>query len=360
MKKNEKKLYPFIFDETVIERPWGREVWTVADMTFVDSVVSDGYLKGNSLSDLMETYLERMTGEKIYDFYGRQFPLMVKFVDVKGRSPLMVHPSDEIAVERYDALGKAELWYVLSAEDDARVSVGFENDITPSEFFERFREGKLEKVLHTFVPHKGDIISIPPGYVHSASGHMKLAAVMESSDLDFILLDHYDAPSDKEASENRQTALSEAFDFINYGKSDVKPLDASSFSCPEFNVNVINLAEPLKVRTDKFGGFVIYICTEGEVSVQVMSTRSETQERMTETVVGCGNAVMVPADVQEVFLVPRDRNTVLVEAVPHLVEMPDSYINPDTEPFLEGEDYEGLEDGLDEDGLDADSEEDFE
>ena len=90
-----------------------------------------------------------------------------------------------------------------------------------------------------------------------------------------------------------------------------------------------------------------------------MSTGSETPERMTETVVGCGNAVMVPADVQEVFLVPRDRNTVLVEAVPHLVDIPDSYINPDTEPFLEGEDYEGLEDGLDAES-EEDSEDDFE
>ena len=48
-----------------------------------------------------------------------------------------------------------------------------------------------------------------------------------------------------------------------------------------------------------------------------------------------------------------------MEAVPHLVEMPDSYINPDTEPFLEGEDYEGLEDGLDAE-FEEDSEEDFE
>ena len=45
------------------------------------------------------------------------------------------------------------------------------------------------------------------------------------------------------------------------------------------------------------------------------------------------------------YLVPRDRETVLLEAVTRPVEAADEYIDPNTEAFLENEDYEGLEDG---------------
>jgi hypothetical protein len=58
-----------------------------------------------------------------------------------------------------------------------------------------------------------------------------------------------------------------------------------------------------------------------------------------------GETIMIPADMPDFFLVPRDRSTVLLEAVTRIQEEFDAYIDPDTDPFLEGEDYEGLEDG---------------
>ena len=43
------------------------------------------------------------------------------------------------------------------------------------------------------------------------------------------------------------------------------------------------------------------------------------------------------------YLVPADRETVLLEVMPGETDEPDSYIDPNTSPYLEGEDYEGLE-----------------
>ena len=58
-----------------------------------------------------------------------------------------------------------------------------------------------------------------------------------------------------------------------------------------------------------------------------------------------GDTIMVPADMPDFFLVPRDRSTALLEVVCSPEMGLDAYIDPDTEAFLEGEDYEGLEDG---------------
>jgi hypothetical protein len=57
---------------------------------------------------------------------------------------------------------------------------------------------------------------------------------------------------------------------------------------------------------------------------------------------------------EDFYLVPRDAQTILLEAVTHPVDEMDDYIDPLTEAFLDDEDYEGLEDGL----LEDDDEED--
>ena len=103
------------------------ESWEIADMGIEDSVVKDGWLAGNTLSDVMETYLEKVVGEDVYKYYGRQFPLLIKFLDIHGKLSVQVHPDDEMAAERYDSLGKAEIWYVMDAEPGAKVTTGLPN-----------------------------------------------------------------------------------------------------------------------------------------------------------------------------------------------------------------------------------------
>ena len=56
-----------------------------------------------------------------------------------------------------------------------------------------------------------------------------------------------------------------------------------------------------------------------------------------------GETILIPADMPDFFLVPRDRSTLLLEATTRPEEDVDGYIDPTTEAFLENEDYEGLE-----------------
>ena len=58
---------------------------------------------------------------------------------------------------------------------------------------------------------------------------------------------------------------------------------------------------------------------------------------------GKGETILIPADMPDFFLVPRDRSTLLLEATTRHEEAVDGYIDPTTEAFLENEDYEGLE-----------------
>lgn len=398
----EKKLYPLKFIPVPTVKPWGGtalvselgksfvkcdddgsetvldpddkvgESWELADMGVEDSVVAEGWLAGNAISDIMETYLERIVGENVYNFYGRQFPLLVKFLDINGKLSVQVHPDDEIAAERYDSLGKPELWYIVDARPGAKVYVGFKKDMSAQEFYDRCLSGTVEEVLNVIYPKKGDVLYITPGTVHSADGGLLIAEIQESSDMIFRL---YDWGREFDPQTARPMHLEEAIDVINYKafnpclyrKGPLWGDEASYSPCHEgpcghehvhehgpvetlvesaqFNVTKLNLSDPFHIYMDKFESFIVYICLEGAASVQVPSVNENGEAYMDNYEFRKGETILIPADMPDFYLVPRDRSTILLEAVTRPEEMPDAYIDPDTDAFLENEDYEGLEDG---------------
>lgn len=406
----EKKLYPLKFIPVASKRPWGGhdlvgklgkkfvesddegnqvevpsdeligESWELADMGIEDSVIANGWLAGNTIGDLMETYLERIVGEDVYNYYGRQFPLLIKFLDINDKLSVQVHPDDQVAGERYDSLGKAEIWYVMDAKPGAKMYCGFTREVSAQEFYDRCHNGTVEEILNVINPRKGDVIYITPGTVHAADGGLLIAEIQESSDMTFRL---YDWGREFNPETARKTHLDEAIDVIDYRAFDQGlyrkgplwgdetsnlPCKASECDCgeedchchdhdhhtvtgcvetlvesPQFNVTKLNLSDPLHIYTEKFESFIIYICLEGAASIQIPSVNDNGGSYMENYEFAKGETILVPADMPDFYLVPRDVTTVLLEAVTRPAEVPDEYIDPETEAFLENEDYEGLE-----------------
>ena len=197
----EKNLYPLRFAPSATQRPWGQDTWLLADLGFIDSEVAGGWLDGNSLSDLMETYLEKMVGDDTFEYYGLQFPVTVRVLELDGRTPVFVHPDDTVAEQRYDSLGKAALWYVVSAEPGAVARIGFKRKVTAEELYDAAQAGALEQLMNEVPLHAGDTVMVEPGIVYAFSGKARLIEVSEASSLVFDLTD----PDD----------LVEAFDFVS-------------------------------------------------------------------------------------------------------------------------------------------------
>lgn len=158
----------------------------------------------------------------------------------------------------------------------------------------------------------------------------------------------------------RKTHLDEAIDVIDYSAFNPElytkgPLWGEQahedkvvetlVESPQFNVTKLNLTDPLHIYMDKFESFIVYICLEGAASVQVPSVKENGEQFMENYEFSKGETILVPADMPDFYLVPRDPSTMLLEAVTRPAEAVDEYIDPETEAFLENEDYEGLEDG---------------
>ncbi|MCQ2185723.1 MAG: class I mannose-6-phosphate isomerase [Bacteroidales bacterium] len=349
----EKKLYPLKFVPIASRRPWGGsylvkelgkeftelgedgtekaigadeligESWEVADMGEQDSPIANGYLAGNTIGDVMETYMERVVGEKVFERYGTQFPLLIKFLDINDKLSVQSHPNDEVAAQRYDSLGKEEVWYVMDAKPGAKVYMGFKEDTPSQDFYNACKNGTADKLLNVIEPKKGDVIWIKPGTVHAADGGLQICEIQESSDLTFRL---YDWGRELDPKTARKTHLEEAFDLINFSKfneEDYIPAakipaknetNAYCFAdCPRFTVSKVTLHDGMHIYTDQLESFVIYCCIKGEVSLQMADENGVTKDYRIKR----GETILVPAECPDFILSPVELGSELIESVVH-------------------------------------------
>jgi mannose-6-phosphate isomerase len=197
---------PLRFEPQVLAKPWGGggglrafgvnvpvspptgEVWLVSDVPGRPSVVSSGPHRGRTLEDLVRSEPAALLG-KVRPPGGR-FPLFVKFLEVKGRLSLQVHPDAQQASRNGDGLsGKFEAWSVLATEPAARVVIGFDRPSSPDEVRSLIASGQLEGQLNTFEPRAGDAYVISPGTVHAAWSGLVLFEVQETADVTYRLYD---------------------------------------------------------------------------------------------------------------------------------------------------------------------------
>ena len=329
----EKKLTPMRFRPERVERKWGVAEYRIADLGYIDSVAADGWLAGNSLSDIMQTYLERFVGEVPFENYGTQFPVMVKWLDIRGRTSLHVNPDDEAAEQRYDSFGKTALWYVASAGPGAKLFLGFKRDVTAAEFYRKCLGGTVEELLNVVTPRPGEHYLVTPGMVHAAQD-VRLLEIAECSEL-WFRLHAWDDP-------DSEIHLEEAFDLVDFkayrmpaSQGDPEALTEKIAVTPQFTVSEIRLVNPVRVGAANNGSFLLYTCVKGAGSLEA--------EGMKPLYFHAGDAVLVPAEITQLTLTPEASGTLLLEASVEPRREPDQYIDPDAEPFLKGEDYSGLE-----------------
>ena len=326
--EEEKKLYPFRFCTLQDDYPWGSEEFRLADLGYRDSLVREGWLAGNSIAEVMDTYLDRVVGEAAYDAYGRQFPVCVRLLHVRGRMPLRVHPDDETAAQRYDFLGKEKLWYVLRAGKDARLMAGFRRDADAGEFYAKCLDGSVESLLNVVAPHAGQCLRIPAGTPHAAAGEVDILEIAESSPMDFCLCGWGEEVHPDEFVP--ALSLVDALDFIDYRRFEAPaPAGELLSDAPQLRVERLRLAAPLEITNPEGASFCLYSCVKGAAAVQLTLPGGIPADYP----LACGETVLVPAECAQYRLLPAERDTVLLETTVR-PDTKDPYINPDAAPTL--------------------------
>ena len=305
----EKKLYPLRLIDLQDAYAWGTDTFKIADLGYRDSIVSDGWLAANELSEVMETYMDRVVGDHVFQVYGRQFPVQVKTIKCEGRMPLRVHPDDEIASQRYDALGREKLWYVTKASSDARLCLGWSQATDASDLIAGLQDGSIESRINMVPVKAGDSVIIKPGTVHGAVGSLEIVEVSESSALDFCVYP-WGQPLSKDEFDDGLTLI-DALDFIDYGP--YKPAETPGADkqgarfladLPQFTVRKFDLRDPLHITGGDHNSYAVYHCLYGRASVKV---------ELLEYTLEAGQTLLVPAEVDDFILQPLAQTTSVLE-----------------------------------------------
>lgn len=257
---------------------------------YMETLVGGGWLGGTTLDELMELYMDRVTGEDVFRWYGLLFPVQMRRLRLEDGMPLTVHPGDEVAQPRFDALGKEKWWHVLKAGENSRLHLGLQKDCDATTLWNALNGGNAAGVLNTVVPQEGACYSIPAGTIHGAEGELELVEVCQSSELDFRLPE----------------MLEDAMDFIDYRKyaADNRGNGSTLLQLPQFSVSRLALKEALPVRGAITDAYTLFYALDG--GFRAVTENGEITE------VPRDGILLVPAEVGDYSLEPTDSESVLL------------------------------------------------
>lgn len=300
------KLYPLQFQPILKDRIWGGkklktylnkpitseitgESWEISNVENDVSVIANGLYEGKSLNELINEFPEAVLGTKVYKQFGKQFPLLFKYLDAREDLSIQVHPNDELAKERHNSFGKTEMWYVMQADDDARLIVGFKDKSSPEVYLKSLEDKTIIDILDTKNVKKGDVFFLETGTVHAIGAGTVIAEIQQTSDITYRI---YDFDRVDALGNTRELHVDLALDAINYNivnaqkyYSKEKNTSNEVINCRYFTTNFIPLDGNLEVlKNDE--SFTVYMCVDGNFNLKY---NGDTFQYET------GNTVLIPS-----------------------------------------------------------------
>lgn len=301
-----KKFYPLQFEPILKERIWGGEKlklqfnkpsisettgesWELSAVEGDISVVSNGEFKGKTIKELIDASPISILGSLVCKRFGTEFPLLFKFLDAKQDLSIQVHPNDELAKIRHNSLGKTEMWYVMQADVNAEIIVGFKENSSQAEYLSYLGSNKLTELLNKITVKEGEVFFLETGTVHAIGAGLLIAEIQQTSDVTYRL---YDFDRRDVNGNKRELHVDLALEAINYQKQETQkfyfkePNQSNPVvECPYFTTNFIPL-KGMYVAERSGDSFTVYMCVDGSFSIESEETRFDYNK---------GDTVLIPA-----------------------------------------------------------------
>jgi mannose-6-phosphate isomerase len=278
------KFYPLTFVPILKDRIWGGtklktylnkdivsqttgESWEISTVPGDISVVRSGALSGKNINEVIALYPEEILGITVISRFGKQFPLLFKFIDAKEDLSIQLHPNDALAKERHNSFGKTEMWYVMQADEAARLVVGFKKDSNATEYLDHLQRKKVVDLLEMHPVQKGDVFFLETGTIHAIGAGVVVAEIQQTSDITYRIYDWDRVDADGNARELHTDLALEAINYnttpskINY--TETPNSTATVVDCTYFKTNIIALQDYLHWKKSK-DAFTVFMCTNGQ------------------------------------------------------------------------------------------------
>jgi len=219
-------LPKFIFqaEDNLVEKPWGGnfiaklkgieankigESWEFSAHPSRPSLIAiNGKIR---FDELIKKFRREILGDL------EEFPILVKLIDANEDLSVQVHPSEEQAKKLGEKdHGKPEAWVVLDAEENAKIYLGFKEDVEPEEFLKAIeRNENVLNYLNAIRVEKGDAFYIPAGTIHALGKGVRVLEVSTNSNITYRIYDY---------GRGRELHLDKAFKVLNFKRTGVEEL----------------------------------------------------------------------------------------------------------------------------------------
>lgn len=153
------------------------------------NTVCGGEFDGKTLQEIIEgDSKEKILGTSSLKF--PYFPILIKLIDAKDNLSIQVHPDNEYAARVEHEFGKTEIWYVLDADEDAKLVYGFKDKISKEDFRKAIEDNTLMDVLNVVNVKKGDLFFIEAGTVHAIGKGTLIAEIQQNSNSTYRVYDY--------------------------------------------------------------------------------------------------------------------------------------------------------------------------
>ncbi|MFT5750280.1 MAG: mannose-6-phosphate isomerase [Ancylomarina sp.] len=320
-------LYPLKFTSIPKEKIWGGnrlntilnkefdpnvktgESWEISGLEGDLSVVKNGFLQGNDLEELIEIYMGELVGDKVYEQFGLEFPLLIKFLDASENLSIQVHPDNEFALEKHKAYGKTEMWYIIESEKDSEIMLGFNREMDKNLFLDSIQNGNLPELINKEKAESDTCYLIPSGRIHAIGKGVLLAEIQQTSDINYRIYDWNRKDSEGNERELHLNLAKQVLDYTYEKKHQTdfeSKINESSelVKCPFFTTNILEFNKAIENDYSNLDSFIIYICLEGNCDI---ITEDEESVSLVK-----GETILIPASLNNLTLTPK-QNTKLLE-----------------------------------------------
>lgn len=248
------------------------ETWELSTHPDGLTIIGSGEYEGKTLLEYIKEKGKDALGLKCS--LENDIPILIKFIDAKDALSIQVHPDNEYALKNENDFGKTEMWYIVEAEENAKLIYGFNKDLTKEEFENAIKQNTLSEYINEIDIKAGDTFFIEPGTMHAIGKGTLIAEIQQRSNVTYRIYDFGRLGAD---GKPRELHIEKALDVTNLKKTEKTTVDysfeknddaniANLANCIYFNVDLLKLNGNINLEANELS-FNSILILNGECEI---------------------------------------------------------------------------------------------
>lgn len=188
--------------------------------------------------------------------------LLVKYLFTSEKLSVQVHPDDAQAPD--GMRGKEECWFILDAEEGAKLAIGLREETKCDSLRAAALDGSIEDMLIWHEVSAGDFFYLPAGTIHAIGPGISLIEIQQNTDITYRL---YDYGRPRELHLDKALAVAKCDSYAKRARDVIPPSGEHVLhEGPHFRLDRID-GPPGEEALRRYSGKLLLIPVEGDYAV---------------------------------------------------------------------------------------------